>query len=246
MQKLQVKWLIKRFKTVISNGLKLVLMSFLISVSLAYGAKLSNKDVVNVKDYIPNIYIDLKYATKDNFTGEKIYDFYDAYLRYGTVKKLMTVQKELNKLGYSLKIWDAYRPVEAQFKLWDAVGHDSRFVVNPTKYYSPHSLGNTVDITMVTIDGQEIEMPTEFDTFNEKADRNYNDLSPIQRKNALILENAMKNVGFQGYRREWWHYKDSVKYPVIKNFPNTKKSSVSENKSKEKESKNYIELKKTI
>ena len=246
MLKIQGEWLIDMCKTVISNGMKIRLMFFLMLMSLSYGAKLSDKDLVNVKDHIPNIYIDLRYATENNFTGEKIYDFYDAYLRYGTVKKLKIVQKELNKLGYSLKIWDAYRPTEAQFKLWDAVGHDSRFVVNPTKYYSPHSLGNTVDITMVTIDGKEIEMPTEFDTFNEKADRNYNDLTPIQRKNALILENAMKKVDFQGYRREWWHYKDSVKYPVIKNFTNLKKSLKSENESKKNELKNYIELKESI
>ena len=180
--------------------------------------EISNSEIVKVKDYIPNIYIDLKYATADNFTKKKIYDFDEAYLRYGTVKKLMVVQKELNKKGYSLKIWDAYRPIEAQFELWEAANHDSRFVVNPTKYYSPHTLGNTVDITMVTIDGKEIDMPTEFDTFTEKADRNYGDLTPTQKKNALILENEMKKLGFQGYRREWWHYKDSIKYPVIKDF----------------------------
>lgn len=69
-----------------------------------------------VRDYIPSVYVDLKYASKDNFTGTAIYDFTDAYLRYGTVKKLAEVQQELLEQGYSLKIWDAYRLVSAQFR----------------------------------------------------------------------------------------------------------------------------------
>jgi len=203
-------------KLVLIIGCLLFLIENLIGASIR--SDISNSEIVKVKDYIPNIYIDLKYATEDNFTKKKIYDFDEAYLRYGTVKKLMVVQKSLNDEGYSLKIWDAYRPIEAQFELWEAANHDSRFVVNPNRSYSPHSHGNTVDITLVTIDGDEIDMPTEFDTFTEKADRSYSDLTPEQRKNALILENAMKKLGFQGYSREWWHYKDSTNYPVIRNF----------------------------
>ena len=71
-------------------------------------------EYVLVKKYIPDIYVELRYATENNFTGVKIYDFTEAYLRYGTVKKLAQVQKELKQQGYSLKIWDAYRPFEAQ------------------------------------------------------------------------------------------------------------------------------------
>lgn len=70
------------------------------------------------------------YATENNFTGVRIYDFTDAYLRYGTVKKLANVQKELKEQGYSLKIWDAYRPFEAQQKLWE-VYPDPNYVANP-------------------------------------------------------------------------------------------------------------------
>ncbi len=76
-------------------------------------------EYVLVKKYIPDIYVELRYATENNFTGVKIYDFTDAYLRYGTVKKLANVQKEFKEQRYSLKIWDAYRPFEAQKKLWE-------------------------------------------------------------------------------------------------------------------------------
>ena len=61
--------------------------------------------LVKVKDYIPDIWVELKYASEDNFTGHKIYDFKEAYLRYGTVQKLMKVQEALRKQGLSLKIW---------------------------------------------------------------------------------------------------------------------------------------------
>ena len=71
-------------------------------------------DYVRVKDYIPDIYEDMRYATVHNFTHTKVYDFDDAYLRRGTTLKLKKVQEELKELGYSLKIWDAYRPFTAQ------------------------------------------------------------------------------------------------------------------------------------
>ena len=128
-------------------------------------------EYVLVKKYIPDIYVELRYATENNFTGVKIYDFTEAYLRYGTVKKLAQVQKELKQQGYSLKIWDAYRPFEAQQKLWE-VYPDPNYVANPANGMKKHNLGGTVDITMVAADGSVISMPTEFDDFSLKADRN--------------------------------------------------------------------------
>ena len=119
-------------------------------------------EYVLVNKYIPDIYVELMYATDNNFTGVRIYDFTDAYLRYGTVKKLAQVQKELKQQGYSLKIWDAYRPFEAQQKLWE-VYPDPNYVANPANGMKKHNLGGTVDITMVAADGTVISMPTEFD-----------------------------------------------------------------------------------
>ncbi|MDE6929141.1 MAG: hypothetical protein K2P02_00065, partial [Lachnospiraceae bacterium] len=69
---------------------------------------LDKEDFVNVEDYIEDIYVELRYSTADNFTGQKIYEFSDAYLRYGTAKKLMCVQEKLREQGLSLKIWDAF------------------------------------------------------------------------------------------------------------------------------------------
>ena len=172
-------------------------------------------EYVLVNKYIPDIYVELMYATDNNFSGVRIYDFTDAYLRYGTVKKLANVQIKLIDQGYSLKIWDAYRPFEAQQKLWE-VYPDPNYVANPANGMKKHNLGGTVDITMVAADGSVISMPTEFDDFSLKADRDYSDIEDEEAvKNVMILQNAMENNGFTGYQGEWWDYSDTVEYEAV-------------------------------
>lgn len=174
-------------------------------------------DFVLAEDYIPNITTDLKYATENNFTGTVIYRFDSAYLRYGTAKKLADVSKEVARDGYALMIWDAYRPIDAQFKLWE-VCPNPQYVANPESGYSSHSRGNTVDITLVGLDGSSIEMPTDFDDFTAKADRDYSDCSQTEAQNAMYLENMMTKHGFRAYQGEWWHYTDVDDYPVEEEF----------------------------
>lgn len=193
------------------------------SVFESYLSKIppADDELVNVAEFVPGIFVDLMYAGSDNFTGETIYDFQTAYLRYGTVKKLVTAQKKLHLLGYSLKICDAFRPVSAQFKLWEIVP-DPNFVADPYHGYSTHSRGNTVDLDLVTIDGSSIEMPTPVDTFSPLADRDYSDVSQEAKRHALILQNAMVDAGFKTSTTEWWHYYDKVSYPVAEDFEPSK------------------------
>lgn len=178
---------------------------------------MNNSDFVNVKEHAGDIEIELRYSTENNFTGKVIYGFKDAYLRYGTLKKLEKVQNELKMLGYRLKIWDAFRPVSAQFKLWE-VYPDATFVANPLKGFSDHSRGNTVDVTIVNEEGIEVVMPTEFDDFSEKAMRNCDTVDPEGKRNSAMLEEIMKLNGFVPYVNEWWHYSDEESYPVEKDF----------------------------
>ncbi len=181
----------------------------------------SPDDFVLVTEYIPDISIDLRYATDNNFTGQVIYGFTDAYLRYGTVQKLAEAQASLRELGYSLKIWDAFRPTSAQWKLWE-VCPDAQYVANPTKGYSSHSRGNTVDVTLVDNDGSDVPMPTAFDDFSPLADRDYSDITnETAVKNAELLEAVMKDAGFKPYSGEWWHFSDETVYPVDEDFTPT-------------------------
>ena len=170
-------------------------------------------DFVRIDAYIPGILVELRYAAENNFVGEIIYDFSDAWLRYGTVKKLAEAQVELNEYGYGIKIWDAFRPVSSQFVLWDKVPN-SRYVANPYAGYSSHSSGNTVDITLVDSDGNELEMPTDFDEFSLRADRDFSDVTETAAQNARLMEGAMIRAGFAPYSAEWWHFSDTVYYAV--------------------------------
>ena len=177
----------------------------------------SDDTLVRVLDFIPGLIVDLRYATANNFTNQQIYTFRDVYLRYGTVKKLMLVQEAVLAEGYSLKIWDGFRPLSAQYTLWDACPNPT-YVADPRNGASSHCRGNTVDVTLVRTDGTEIPMPTDFDEFSALADRNYADCSPEAAANALFLEELMQENGFRGYYGEWWHYTDTNGYAVEENF----------------------------
>lgn len=178
----------------------------------------ADTDFVRVRDYIPEIGVDLRYAAADNFCGQAVYDFSEAYLRYGTVKKLSAACEALAARGYGLKIWDAFRPVPAQFTLWE-ICPDSRYVADPNRGYSSHSRGNTVDVTLVTADGAEAEMPTGFDDFSALADRDYSDVPETAAANALLLEETMTDAGFSPYFGEWWHFSDTDEYEVAETLP---------------------------
>lgn len=169
--------------------------------------------LVRILDYIPDAYIDLRYATENNFTGQILYDDTEAYLCYGTVKKLIQVQNELRDKGYSILIWDSYRTPEAQQRLWDAYP-DPIFVADPRNGLTSHSRGNTVDIAFVHSDGSEVELPSAFDEFSSVADRNYWDVSEEAAKNAALLEEIMYKNGFTGYAGEWWDYSDTNSYTL--------------------------------
>lgn len=177
----------------------------------------ADSDFVAVRDYIPDIAIHLRYATHDNFTGQVIYDFQEPYLRYGTVKKLMQVQKALAEQGFSLKIWDAFRPASAQYRLWE-ICPDPSFVADPNVKYSTHTNGNTVDVTLVDEFGREPDMPTDFDDFSSLADRDYSDCPDYVAENALLLQGTMEKFGFSGYSMEWWHFSDTQQYPAAVDF----------------------------
>jgi D-alanyl-D-alanine dipeptidase len=161
---------------------------------------------VDVKKHIPDIEVQLMYASENNIVGKKLYSDDSAYLRKATADKLARANEEFKKLGYRMKIWDAYRPTEVQYTLWQKVP-DSRYIVEPKKG-SVHSRGAAVDITLVDRNGKEISMPTGFDGFNKKADKNYSDVSAEKAKNAKLLEKVMVENGFESVYYEWWHFND--------------------------------------
>ena len=108
-------------------------------------------DFVRIIDYIPTARVELAYATVNNFTGYRIYDFTDSYLRYGTIKKLVKVSEELAEQGIGLIIWDGFRPAAAQAKLWE-ICPDPTFVSHPVTGKRTHCRGNTVDVSLYDLE----------------------------------------------------------------------------------------------
>lgn len=177
-----------------------------------------DEELVRIRDFIPGIREELAYATEQNFTGQQIYDFYNAYLRYGTVKKLADVCKELEAQGLGILIWDGFRPVSAQAGLWK-ICPDVKYVSHPVTGNRPHCRGNAIDLTLIDLEtGEKLLMPTDFDDFSALADRDYSDCTEEAATNARLLETVMEKHGFKPYSAEWWHFTDADSYPVEEAF----------------------------
>lgn len=177
---------------------KFILLLFTISIKC-------NDSLVNLESLISGIVLDLRYATEDNFTKEKLYPIAKAFLVEPAAKALKNVQADLNKMGYQLKLWDCYRPLSAQVKMWNLVP-DERYVSNPNKGGGRHTKGTTVDCTLLTLDGKSLEMPTEFDDFTETASSTFKNVSEEAKKNREILHSVMTKHGFIPLATEWWHF----------------------------------------
>ena len=160
-------------------------------------------------------FIDLKYASIDNFTGIALYSTNNCLLRKGTFEKLVKARDILRQHGYYIKIWDAYRSISVQTKLFSVV-KDERYVSNPKKSTSNHCKGSAVDITLCDKKGNDIKMPTNFDHFGAESCRAYyNKLDELTKNNVILLENAMVKAGFIPFENEWWHFNDSDEYDII-------------------------------
>jgi len=174
--------------------------------------------LVRIVDYIPNAQIDMRYKYYDNVTGHVIYEQEQAcLLRQHVAQALRNVQDELTQYGLGIKIWDAYRPVYAQWKLWDSLS-DNNFVSDPSVGF--HTRGTAVDLTLVDLkSGAEVTMPTEFDAFCDQAAADYagDGLSYEAYRNRELLKHVMEKHGFRRYDAEWWHfnYRDWQDWPQI-------------------------------
>lgn len=180
--------------------------------TLPQTSTLSEYGLVNLNDLSTNLLIDLRYASKDNFTGEQIYPSISfAILREETAEKLKNANEELYQLGYRIKIWDAYRPHRYQFTLREVAEKQNpktaSFVANPTTG-SNHNRAASVDITLTDLQGREVDMPTGFDHFGPEASINYTGCTKEQIKNRELLGTIMEKHGFKRIKSEWWHFDD--------------------------------------
>ncbi len=172
--------------------------------------------LVDLEKEIPNIGMDIRYATANNFIKKPAYSMAKAYLRRPAAEALKTVQSELATKGLGLKVFDAYRPYSVTVFFYETV-RDTNFVAAPWQG-SKHNRGCAVDVSIISLaDGKEIQMPTPFDDFSEKAGPNYPNLEPNVIENRTLLITIMKQNGFEVNPFEWWHYDFNgwENYPIM-------------------------------
>jgi D-alanyl-D-alanine dipeptidase len=168
---------------------------------------------ITAKDF--DVEIALAYATPDNITGKPIYVRAACYLHAHAAEKMKAAVALAAPLGLRFKIFDAYRPSEAQWKLWEAFPSEE-FVANPRKG-SPHSRGVAVDLTLIDGSGKELDMGTGFDEMRPISHHARTDIPVQAQQNRFTLMGIMSAAGWDFYKNEWWHYQlfQARDYPLI-------------------------------
>ena len=159
--------------------------------------------------------LEIAYATTNNITGAPIYARAACYLHPDAAECLARAIELAAAIGLRLKIFDAFRPSEAQWVLWNHTP-DPEFLADPRRG-SPHSRGAAVDLTLLDDDGNELEMGTGFDDFRPIAHHGVTDISRQAQQNRFILLGLMTAAGWDFYRNEWWHYQlfDAKRYALL-------------------------------
>jgi D-alanyl-D-alanine dipeptidase len=183
--------------------------------------KKENEDVVindttfvNLRDFSNDFVYNMKYAKSDNFLHAKVYDCEACYLRYKTVKSLLKANEKFLKKGYRIVIYDCYRPLSIQKKMW-AIVSNPKYVADPKKG-SIHNRGGAVDISLTDLEGKELDMGTSFDFFGIEASHDCDQLPDEIKDNRKLLRKVMTQNNFKIFESEWWHYnlKNAQKDPV--------------------------------
>ena len=151
----------------------------------------------------PAITLDLRYATADNITGRAIYDRAVALLHPDAHAALLRAAELAQARQLRLHVFDAYRPVAAQWRLWQTLP-DPNFVADPRKG-SLHNRGIAVDLTLASADGSLLDMGTGFDDMTPQSSHGRADIAAAQRNRSLLL-GIMAAAGWLHHPREWWHY----------------------------------------
>ncbi len=164
-----------------------------------------DNELIDLEEIVPGIVLDIRYATENNFTGERIYTSAKAYARKPVAEALKKIQADLKANGLGVKIFDAYRPYRATVKFYEVYG-DTTYVASPYRG-SRHNRGCALDLTLIDLaSGEELKMPTGYDSFTKAAWPSTPVADPLIKKNRQTLISAMQKHGFRVNSSEWWHF----------------------------------------
>jgi zinc D-Ala-D-Ala dipeptidase len=185
-----------------------VAINFMNLVNSLYAQKMNNNEfpiMIDLEKTITNLRLDVRYATANNFTGKIIYDTVRVFLVQEAAIALQKVAQDLKEMNLGIIVFDAYRPLSVQKKLWE-IFPNPEFVADP-KNGSRHNRGAAIDMSLYFLEsGKPLNMPTEYDNFTEKASHSFSDLSVEQIKNRALLKSIMEKHEFISLDSEWWHY----------------------------------------
>ena len=175
-------------------------------------------DLVELKNLDASLQLDIRYATDNNFMGMPLYEEGRAFLQRPAAEALVRVNQALEKYGYGLIVYDAYRPWYVTKMFWDATPEAQKiFVADPAKG-SRHNRGGAVDIGLYSRKtGQSVAMGSGYDEFSLRAYSWYPGGTSVQRERRELLRLLMAGEGFTVYPEEWWHfdYASWRSYPLL-------------------------------
>ena len=159
--------------------------------------------------------IDLRYATPDNLTGRIIYRRAACYLHPDAASALRKTAAAARAIGLRLRILDAFRPIEAQWRFWEALPNP--LYVGDPREGSNHNRGVAVDLTLAGPDGRALDMGTGFDEVTDRSHHGSPDIPAEAQRNRVLLAGLMTVTGWEAYAYEWWHYQlpDARRYPCL-------------------------------
>lgn len=208
-------------------GFTLALLGNIAAKSQDYARLMEQHGLVDVRSLNPNIRVELKYSSTDNFIGEDMYGTLDVcYLEKGFAKRVAQAQNELSRLcpGYALLIYDGARPMSIQRRMYAKVAHtEKRIYVAPATKGGRHNYGVAVDLTIVNSQGKVLDMGSPFDHFGEEAHLENEDtliktkkIKAEAKKNRALLQRVMRAAGMRPYDKEWWHYQELIPMTTVR------------------------------
>ena len=196
----------------------LLIFSLLFLNTSLFSQNEDKRVLVNLETLSDEFNYEIRYATPDNFTKQQLYDCAVCLLRPEVADALVEANRYFCELGYRIKIYDCYRPLDVQKKMWE-ISPKSGYVGNPYGNGSIHNRGAAVDMTLETLDGCYVEMGSDYDYFGKEAHiDNYNFNKEILANRKLLFD-GMKQFGFSPIRTEWWHFSYRKKSFGILNTP---------------------------
>jgi D-alanyl-D-alanine dipeptidase len=171
--------------------------------------------LVEISERSHGVVIELAYGGRNNFTGKPVYAQPACFLHPAAARMLTRAAELAGGIGLKIKIFDAFRPSEAQWVLWNHTP-DPDFLADPARG-SPHSRAVAVDLTLTGEDGRDLDMGTAFDAFTIKSHHGNLEVGPEAQRNRILLLGLMSAAGWDFYAREWWHYQlfDSRAYALL-------------------------------